>query len=106
MDTSMRTIGRVLAAGLLAALPALAAADGEGDIALREAPGRALVQARCVMCHSLDYIQMNSVFLDRAGWQKSVEKMINVMGAPLPPEEVAPIVDYLAAAYGTRPAAP
>ena len=35
------------------------------------------------MCHSLDYIPMNSVFLDRKGWEASVTKMMKVMGAPI-----------------------
>jgi mono/diheme cytochrome c family protein len=96
MEATMRT----LIAALLILAVAPAAAAGEADLRLREGPGRALVQANCVMCHSLDYIQMNSPFLDREGWQKSVEKMVKVMGAPIRPEDVSPIVDYLAAAYG------
>ena len=82
---------------LLAAPACLA---GESAVQLKDAPGKALVQANCAMCHSLDYVQMNSVFLDREGWQKSVDKMVKVMGAPIRPEDVPPIVDYLAAAYG------
>jgi len=91
-----------VAASLLLLLAAPAHAD-ESQIQLREGPGRVLVQANCITCHSLDYIPMNSVFLDHAGWQKVVDKMIRVMGAPIRPEDVGPIVDYLAAAYG-RPA--
>ena len=90
----------LLSALFLAAIPATGCRAGESAVKLKNAPGRGLVQANCVMCHSLDYIQMNSVFLDREGWQKSVDKMIKVMGAPVRPEDVAPIVDYLAAAYG------
>ena len=52
------------------------------------------------MCHSLDYIQMNSPFLDRKGWEGSVNKMIKVMGAPIPEADVQKIVDYLASEYG------
>ena len=90
----------LLSALVLAAMPAAASLAGEEIVKLKDAPGRELVQANCVMCHSLDYIQMNSVFLDREGWQKSVDKMIKVMGAPIRPEDVPGIVDYLAAAYG------
>jgi hypothetical protein len=71
----------------LLALPlvvlAASATAGESDVRLREGAGRTLVQASCATCHSLDYIQMNSPFLDREGWQKSVDKMIKVMGAPI-----------------------
>jgi len=85
---------------VLLALLAAGCLAGESVIKLKDGPGRELVQANCAMCHSLDYIQMNSVFLDREGWQKSVDKMIKVMGAPVRAEDVAPIVDYLTAAYG------
>jgi hypothetical protein len=80
-------------------LISVALAD-EDDIRLKEGPGRELVAARCSLCHSLDYIQMNSVFLDRQGWGKSVDKMIKVMGAPIKQEDVAPIVAYLTRYYG------
>jgi len=43
---------------------------------------------------------MNSPFQDRAGWDKTVTKMVKVMGAPLTPEDSAAIVDYLANNYG------
>ena len=52
------------------------------------------------MCHSLDYIQMNSPFLDRKGWEASVNKMIKVMGAPIAEPDAQDIVDYLAGNYG------
>jgi hypothetical protein len=78
---------------------ALAWAD-ESQVRLKDGAGRPLVEANCVMCHSLDYIPMNSVFLDRKGWEASVNKMIKVMGAPVREEDVAAIVDYLAKTYG------
>jgi len=73
---------------------------GEDAVELKDAPGRALVEAHCVACHSLDYIQMNSPFLDRKGWEASVNKMIKVMGAPVKEDDAKAIVDYLQAAYG------
>ncbi|WP_020561949.1 c-type cytochrome [Methylosarcina fibrata] len=72
----------------------------ESDIQLKEGPGKELVSAHCAVCHSLDYIPMNSAFLDRKGWEKTVDKMIHAMGAQVPPEDVAPIVDYLERQYG------
>jgi mono/diheme cytochrome c family protein len=86
-----------IVAAFLAATVALAE---EGPVALREGPGKDLVVAHCAMCHSLDYIPMNSPFLDRKGWEASVGKMVKVMGAPIPPEDQVRIVDYLAAQYG------
>lgn len=72
----------------------------ESQVKLKEAPGKDLVQASCVICHSLDYIPMNSVFLDRKGWEASVAKMVKAMGAPIADEDAAKIVDYLAKNYG------
>ena len=51
------------------------------------------------MCHSLDYITMQPPF-PRAQWTATVNKMIKVMGAPIKPEAVDPIVAYLAKHYG------
>ena len=90
----MRTI---LALLLFAATPVLAQ---ESQLRLRDGPGRQLVEANCVMCHSLDYIPMNSPFLDRKGWETSVNKMIKVMGAPIAEADAQKIVDYLAGHYG------
>lgn len=95
----MRTLAAALALSLVSL--ALARAD-EGQVKLKEGPGKDLVLAHCVMCHSVDYIPMNSVFLDRKGWEASVTKMVKVMGAPIPPEDVAKIIDYLAASYGKK----
>jgi cytochrome c5 len=90
----MRTL---LVFALLSTLPALA---GEADVRLKDGPGKKLVEANCTMCHSLDYIQMNSPFLDRKGWEASVNKMIKTMGAPVAEGDVQNIVDYLASQYG------
>lgn len=90
---------------ILSLLCALAVAAGIGvaqerRLDLKDAPGRAQVEANCGSCHSLDYIQLNSPFLDRNGWDASVTKMIKVFGAPINAEDAKAIVDYLAANYG------
>ena len=72
----------------------------EGKIQLKDGPGEDLVMGNCVTCHSLDYIPMNSVFLDRKGWEASVNEMIKVMGAPIKNEDIPQIVDYLTKYYG------
>ena len=84
---------------LLAAGGALAQ---ESKLTLKDAPGRDKAQA-CVACHSVDYIPMNSRFLDKAGWTASINKMINVFGAPIAKDDVEPIAEYLAANYGKPP---
>ena len=75
----------------------------ESKVALKDGPGKDKAQA-CVACHSLDYIPMNSRFLDKAGWTASVNKMINVFGAPIAKEDVDAIAGYLAQNYGKAPA--
>lgn len=72
----------------------------ESQLRPGDGPGRSLVEANCVMCHSLDYISMNSPFLDRKGWEASVNKMVKVMGAPIADADVQKIVDYLSVQYG------
>ena len=74
----------------------------ESKVTLKDGPGREKAQA-CVTCHSLDYIQMNSRFMDKAAWTASVNKMINAFGAPIPKEDVDAIATYLATHYGKPP---
>ena len=83
-----------------AALTVLSSASAAQDVELRAAPGRELVVSRCAVCHSLDYIPMNSPFLDRTGWEKTLHKMIDVMGAPIEDQDAKAILDYLAGSYG------
>lgn len=92
----------VTALAVLAAVSASAANDettGEGQIRLKDAPGRELTVARCVSCHSVDYIQMNAVVMDRAGWERSIHKMIERFGAPISAEDARKILDYLDSNY-------
>lgn len=98
----MRT--SVLASLALASCLLLASATraDEEQVKLKEGPGKDLVVGNCVMCHSLDYIPMNSVFLDRKGWEASVNKMVKVMGAPVAPEDQPRILDYLVEQYGKK----
>ena len=44
---------------------------------------------------------MNSPFLNAAGWNAEVTKMIKAMGAPIPDDDAKAIADYLAKNYGT-----
>jgi mono/diheme cytochrome c family protein len=91
---------RIRAAAFAAALAfSLGAAAQEAKVELRDASGRDKAM-QCGACHSLDYIPMNSRFLDKAGWTASVNKMINAFGAPIPREDVDAIANYLAENYG------
>ena len=89
---------------ILAALALLAAQGAlaqESKVVLIDGPGKDKTQA-CIACHSLDYIPMNSRFLDKAGWTATVNKMINAFGAPIAREDVDAIATYLAENYGKK----
>jgi len=88
----------LIVVGLLAV--AWAARADEKQFKLKDGPGADVVKANCTMCHSLDYIQMNSPFLDRKGWEASVTKMVKAFDAKVKPDDVPKIVDYLAKNYG------
>ena len=79
-----------------------AAPPQEAALQLKEGPGREVTVSRCVICHSLEYIPANAPVMDRAGWQKSVQKMRERFGAPVTDEEAATILEYLSAAYARK----
>ncbi|MGB9873984.1 MAG: cytochrome c [Hydrogenobacter sp.] len=86
---------------LIGVLSALSFA-GEENVKLKNGEGKALVEANCSACHSLDYIQMVSPFLDKKGWEMEVNKMIKAFGAPVKQEDVPKIVEYLTKYYGKK----
>jgi mono/diheme cytochrome c family protein len=93
----MRRIAVVAFAALIAA-PALAQ---EEAVALKKAPGLDKVEGNCAVCHSLDYIQMNSPFPNAALWDAEITKMIKVFGAPISDADAAVIANYLKQNYGS-----
>ncbi len=97
---------RATAIAAVGFLLAAAARADEGQVKLVDGPGKDVVAASCAMCHSLDYIPMNSPFLDAKGWEGEVNKMIKVMGAPISPDDAARIREYLVTFYGKGAAAP
>ena len=92
MKTTLLVVALALAAGVVAAQ--------ERKIDLKDGPGRAQVEANCGSCHSLDYIPLNSPFLDGGGWNAEVTKMIKAFGAPISEADAKVIANYLAANYG------
>lgn len=97
---SQRSVTMRLLSGAIGLVLACGVQAGEDAIELKDGSGREQVQRHCIACHSLDYIQMNSPFLDRKGWEASVGKMIKVMGARIDEAEARTIVDYLSTHYG------
>jgi mono/diheme cytochrome c family protein len=93
----MRSIAVATFVALIAG-PALAQ---EQAVDLKKAPGLDKVETNCAVCHSLDYIRMNSPFPNAALWDAEVTKMIKVFGAPISDADAAVIADYLKHNYGS-----
>jgi len=89
-------------AGIAAAAATATTPSPEDAIQLRAGEGRDLTTGRCILCHSLDYIPANAPAMDRAAWQKTVQKMRERFGAPITDEEAKTIVDYLSANYSEK----
>jgi cytochrome c5 len=61
------------------------------------ADGAALLQERCVTCHSLS--QVESAQKSRVEWEQTVARMVS-KGARLSADEQTILIEYLAATYG------
>jgi hypothetical protein len=92
----------VIAGAALAGAAAPAWQAGEAAVQLKEAPGRDVASGRCVTCHSLEYIEANAPAMNRAGWQKSIQKMRERFGAAMTDEEAQQILDYLDGNYSGK----
>lgn len=101
----------LLTAGLLMAARIGVAAIGTAAVAsppeeltrLKDGPARDLTVGRCMICHSLEYIPSNAPAMNRAGWQKTIQKMRDRFGAPITDAETERILDYLDAHYSGKP---
>ncbi|HZP71408.1 MAG TPA: cytochrome c [Pseudolabrys sp.] len=91
---------RAFASAFIAVLVALPAAAQDRPVQLKKAPGLDKVEANCQACHTLAYIPMNSPFLNAAGWDAEVTKMIKAYGAPIDDADAKAIADYLKKNYG------
>ncbi len=69
-------------------------------VELKAGEGKDTTTSFCSVCHSLDYITMQPAF-SKAQWAGEVNKMIKVMGAPIPEKDAQVIISYLATEYGT-----
>jgi hypothetical protein len=61
---------------------------------LPEGPGSDAINKNCLACHSAGMI-LNQPALSKQAWAAEVNKMINNYKAPIGPEDVGTIVDYL-----------
>jgi sulfite dehydrogenase (cytochrome) subunit B len=90
---------KVASLALAFLLAAHAAQADEPDVQLVDGAGRDLTAASCAICHSLDYIPMNAPVMNRATWEKTVQKMIARFGAPIDAAGAREILDYLSTHY-------
>jgi hypothetical protein len=67
---------------------------------LPEGAAKAIIIKSCTECHDLNKIIYEH--RDEAGWQSTVKDMVR-FGATIQPEEVAPVVAYLAQSFGPNP---
>jgi cytochrome c551/c552 len=85
------------------AIAPLAAQEQEPPRTLVQGRGVELTTARCVICHDAQHITRAK--LSREEWVFNVKNMID-RGAPITPEEIPQIVDYLATYYSRDSAPP
>lgn len=97
-------LGRLAAyAAVLALLASPALLGGCGD---KTPPGEAVVMRACRICHGAERICADIGTLDRAGWEKTVDRMI-AGGANVAPNERAAVIDWLATRKpGEKPLCP
>ena len=91
---------RTLVFAIIAAAIVFPASAQDRPVQLKKAPGVDKFEANCQACHTLAYIPMNSPFLNAAGWDAEVTKMIKAYGAPIDDDDAKAIADYLKKNYG------
>ena len=64
-------------------------------------PGSDAINNNCLACHSAGMV-LNQPALSKQAWAAEVNKMINNYKAPVAPEDVATIVDYLTSLKGAK----
>jgi hypothetical protein len=73
----------------------------DSDRMFPDGPGSDAINNNCLACHSAGMV-LNQPELSTQAWTAEVNKMINAYKAPVAPEDVAAIVDYLARVKGAK----
>ena len=73
----------------------------DSDKMFPDGPGADAVNNNCLACHSTGMV-LNQPALSKQAWTAEVHKMINDYKAPIAPEDVGAIVDYLTALKGAK----
>ena len=82
-------------AATITTLKSLKLAVPTSDAMFPAGPGSDAINNNCLACHSADHV-LNQPSLSRVAWQEVVGKMITAYKAPISPDDVKEIVDYLA----------
>jgi hypothetical protein len=64
-------------------------------------PGSDAINNNCLACHSAGMV-LNQPALSKQAWAAEVNKMINNYKAPIAPEDVGAIIEYLIALKGAK----
>jgi hypothetical protein len=88
-------------AGSAAASPKTIALPGE-TAKLRQSalPGYTVASQKCLICHSVDYINYQPPGMTEAQWTAEMVKMQHLYGAPIDEQEIKLLATYLATMYG------
>ena len=73
----------------------------DSDRMFPDGPGSDAINNNCLACHSAGMV-LNQPALSRQAWTAEVNKMIAAYKAPVAPEDVGAIVDYLVRIKGTN----
>src|SRR5271154_3986781 len=68
----------------------------DSDKMFPDGPGADAINNNCLTCHSAGMV-LNQPALSKQAWAAEVNKMINTYKAPVAPEDVGAIVEYLTA---------
>jgi len=79
------------------------AQEAEAPRTLTPGKGVEITTARCVICHDAQHITRTK--LSRGEWEFNIKNMIE-RGAPIKPDEIPPILEYLATYYNRDSAPP
>ena len=73
----------------------------DSDKMFADGPGSEAINNNCLACHSAGMV-LNQPAMSREAWTSEVKKMVNNYKAPIAPEDVGAIVDYLVALKGEK----
>jgi mono/diheme cytochrome c family protein len=72
-----------------------------GDEMFPDAPGAEAMNGNCLTCHSADMV-LNQPMLTKAQWHAEVDKMRTAFKAPIDPNDLDAIIDYLVSTKGAK----